>query len=218
MNQPSFNNEQEYWQQGIRLIAGLDEAGMGAWAGPVVAAAVVFEPEHQVSSKLIRDSKKLSPKQREAARKDVDAEVLAWGVGEASIEEITKFNIREASHLAMRRAIGALHVKVELLLLDGTPAQIHDQIPTVNIIDGDAVSYSIAAASIIAKTHRDHVMQELNLAFPGYGFGQHKGYGSAAHQAALEQLGVCACHRPTYGPIKAIIDRKARVLQYRRHH
>jgi ribonuclease HII len=218
---PTFEPEQEYWQQGITLLAGIDEAGMGALAGPVVAAAVVFDSSggtqkskrksqnYGVASSdnvLVRDSKTLSARQREKAAGWIKGHALAWAVGVASVEEITSLNIRVASHLAMRRAVDRLAVRPDLLLVDGTPAQPHPVIPAVNIVDGDALSLSIAAAGILAKVHRDDLMCRLDRKFPVFGFASHKGYGSVAHLAVLAKLGPCSCHRPTYAPVAAAFD------------
>lgn len=210
---PTLDHETIYWQQGVTFIAGLDEAGMGALAGPVVAGAVIISAEvvssmQQVVRKnkkrlQIRDSKTLSVTQREELAILIKNNVQAWAVGEASVEEITTLNIRRAAHLAMRRAVEALSVAPELLLIDGNPAQPHPTIPAINIIKGDALSISIAAASILAKVHRDALMVKLDAAFPVYGFAGHKGYGSAAHLEALAAHGPCACHRPTYAPVAA---------------
>ncbi len=232
---PNFEYEQKYWEQGICLVAGVDEAGMGAWAGPVIAAAVVFDSsnfqflifpaavglgcgrrnfqsisnDQILKSRLpvIRDSKTLSAAQREKAFAWIRLNCLAWGIGEASVEEISKLNIRGASHLAMRRAIGVMKVKPEILLIDGTPVQIHDQIPAVNVISGDSKSLSIAAASILAKVHRDRTMVKLDEKYPGYGLAQHKGYGTAEHKAALVRLGVTVHHRPTYAPVAEMLTK-----------
>jgi ribonuclease HII len=215
--------EEYYWRQAICLIAGIDEAGMGALAGPVVAAAVIFDSSGTTNRKrgeknlraglrrdgiLIQDSKQLTMQQREAAAVWIKKNARAWALGEASVEEITKLNIRGASHLAMRRAVDALVIRPELLFVDGTPAQPHDSIPAVNFIGGDALCVSIAAASILAKVHRDQIMTVLDKQFPVYGLASHKGYASAAHKAALARYGPCQCHRPTYAPVaQALADR-----------
>ncbi len=186
---------------------------MGALAGPVVAAAVVFNNSTQAeksSEKLsinvsIRDSKTLSTGQREKAACWIKEFALSWAVGSASVDEITALNIRGAAHLAMQRAVDKLKVKPDLLLIDGNPAQPHPNIIAVNIVKGDALSYSIAAASIIAKVHRDNLMTKLDSLFPIYGFAQHKGYGSRDHLAMLNKHGPSLHHRPTYAPVAACI-------------
>jgi ribonuclease HII len=203
----TFEYEQQYWRQGIVRLAGIDEAGMGALAGPVVAAAVVFDSSLLISGEApaIRDSKKLSAAQRERAATWIKQQALAWGVGEASVAEITALNIRAASHLAMRRAIEQLSVSPELLLVDGTPAQVHPAIAAVTIIDGDASVFSIAAASILAKVHRDAIMLRLAEEYPAYEWGSNKGYGSRLHLAILDSQGPTPHHRPTYAPVARLL-------------
>lgn len=210
MQVPTFTYEQQYWHQNIQFVAGVDEAGMGALAGPVTAAAVMWDqqfsdPNSQISTVAIRDSKTLSSKQRDVAAVWIQQETIAWAVGEASVAEITELNIRGAAHLAMRRAIDSLSHIPDMLLLDGTPAQIHPTIPTENIINGDALSFSIAAASILAKVHRDATMKKLDAQFPDYGFAAHKGYGSKQHLVALQEYGACEYHRPTYAPVARVM-------------
>lgn len=204
---PTLDYETIYWQQGITLLAGIDEAGMGALAGPVVAGAVIVASSMKqvvwAEEVVIRDSKTLSAKQREVAAAVIKNSVQAWAIGEATVAEITALNIRGAAHLAMRRAIDQLSVVPHLLLIDGTPAQPHPTIPAINIIKGDAVSVSIAAASILAKVHRDTLMRHLDAQFPAYGFAGHKGYGAATHLAALQKYGPSPHHRPTYAPVAA---------------
>lgn len=212
MTTPTFDYEQQYWSQGIPLIAGIDEAGMGALAGPVVAAAVIFSNDYLstftslIEKTPVRDSKLLSPKQREKAAEMIKQSVFSWSIGSANVSEIEEMNIRAASHLAMQRAIESLSTPPDLLIIDGTPAQISDTIPTINLIKGDQLSYSIAAASILAKVARDAVMQELDAMFPSYGFASHKGYGSQKHMDALRQYGVTEYHRKTYAPISRLTE------------
>ncbi|MEX1112046.1 MAG: ribonuclease HII [Candidatus Andersenbacteria bacterium] len=204
---PTFQYEEQYWKQDIIAVAGVDEAGMGALAGPVVAAAVILKPtafSKNITS-LVRDSKTLSAKRREYLVSLIHHGALAWAVGEASVEEIDTLNIRVASHLAMRRAIDTLSQTPDILLIDGTPATPHPLIPAVNIIDGDALSISIAAASILAKVHRDLLMQEIDKEFPQYGFAGHKGYGAKIHMDALQAHGACPHHRRTYAPVAAVL-------------
>ncbi|MEX2055151.1 MAG: ribonuclease HII, partial [Candidatus Andersenbacteria bacterium] len=188
--------------QGIEIVAGIDEVGMGAFAGPVVAAAVILTPDTSIPG--IRDSKLLSPTRRVSVSALIQQHAVSFAIGEASVEEITALNIRGASHLAMARAVTALSVTPELLLIDGTPAQIHPTIPAITIIDGDTLSLSIAAASIVAKVYRDTLMQRLHNEFPQYGFSGNKGYGSLAHKQALIEHGPCPHHRPSYAPIAAL--------------
>lgn len=208
-NPLTFEHEQQYWQQGIERLAGIDEVGMGALAGPVVAGAVVFSPSEGEKEGVppIRDSKTLSAKQREAAAEWIQKTAQAWAVGEATVDEITRLNIRAASHLAMRRAIDALGSTPQLLLIDGTPAQPHPAIPAINIIDGDALVFSIAAASILAKVHRDAIMVALDREYPAYQFAGNKGYGSRLHLVALDSHGATPHHRPTYAPVAAVLTK-----------
>lgn len=200
---PSFATESSYWQQGIAVIAGLDEVGMGAWAGPVVAATVVFAAPCEIPG--LRDSKLLTAAQREAVIEHIEKKAQAWAVGEASVVEIDRFNIRAASHLAMRRAIEKLNILPQLLLIDGRPAQPHRTIPAVSLVRGDSLSCSIAAASVLAKVHRDQLMRTLGEEYPQYAFAAHKGYGSAQHQEALARHGVCPVHRRSYAPIAKML-------------
>ena len=199
----TFSLEQTYWDQGILAVCGIDEVGMGALAGPVVAGAVIFSAGADISG--LRDSKKLSARQRETLVNTICEQATAWAIGEASVAEIFSLNIRKASHLAMRRAVEGLSLRPELLLIDGNPVQIHEQIPAVNIIKGDSLSNSIAAASIIAKVHRDSIMTALHKEFPVYDLAGNKGYGSAAHMAALREYGAMAHHRAAYAPVAAVL-------------
>jgi len=208
---PTLNFELELHAQGISLVAGIDEVGMGALAGPVVAAAVILCPPDQIElqdwHKDLRDSKQLSSKRREKVAANIQAHAYAWAIARASVNEITTHNIRAASHLAMRRAAEQLSYPPQLLLIDGTPAQPHPAIPAHNIIKGDSLSLSIAAASILAKVHRDYIMTELDLQYPVYKFASNKGYGAAVHLDALKEIGACPYHRPTYAPVaKALLQ------------
>jgi ribonuclease HII len=206
---PTFKHEIQYWQQKIKLIAGIDEVGMGALAGPVCAAAVIFTDKiKNITDKpVIRDSKTLSAAQREKATTWIHSNALAWAVGEANVDEIDKLNIRQASHLAMRRAVSTLKELPDLLLIDGTPVQLHDKIPAINIIGGDKECYSIAAASILAKVYRDNIMIELDNKFSGYGWFSNKGYGSQVHMTALNNLGANKHHRRSYAPVARVIEK-----------
>jgi ribonuclease HII len=210
---PTFKVEEQYWAQGIALVAGVDEAGLGALAGPVVAGAVVFASTSLAPPPLIRDSKTLSPAQREKAAVWIKQNALAWAVGEASVAEIDTLNVRAASHVAMQRAIDGLLPVPHYLLIDGSPVAAHPHIPAECIVRGDSVSFSIAAASIMAKTHRDQLLRKLDTEHPQYGFAGHKGYGSALHLAALEQWGPCPHHRTSYAPIARLtVNTKANKL------
>ncbi|MEI7497990.1 MAG: ribonuclease HII [Candidatus Falkowbacteria bacterium] len=188
-------------------VAGLDEAGRGAWAGPVVAATVLSRANKKISPSLlnsVRDSKQLSVKKREALFEQIINSDLIIGVGRASAKEIDQINILQATFLAMRRALNNISVVPKLLLVDG-----NQQLPEWHgnqkaIIKGDQLEFLIAAASIIAKVTRDKIMINLSKSLPGYYFEVHKGYGTKVHQKSLQQLGVSNEHRLTYRPIKEL--------------
>jgi len=194
--------EQQLWSQGVRRVAGVDEAGRGCLAGPVVAAAVVLSPACVIAR--VDDSKKLSRTQREILYEEIVAKALAVGIGQVEAAEIDKLNILQASLKAMRLALENLPTPPDRVLIDGhLPAR--SPYPEQAIIDGDARSLSIAAASIVAKVHRDRLMCECDARYPEYGFAAHKGYGSAAHIAALDAHGPCPLHRRSFGPVAARI-------------
>jgi ribonuclease HII len=195
----TFSEERALKALGFMLVAGVDEAGMGAWAGPVVAAAVILPDGARLP--LARDSKALSPAQRARCAADIKKRAVAWAVGLATHAEIDQLNIRQAGLLAMRRAVEALAPRPDHLLLDAFRIP-HFDIPQKGIIRGDRHVKCIAAASVIAKTHRDALMGEYDAAHPGYGFSNHKGYGTAEHQRALAEHGPCPIHRLTYEPVR----------------
>lgn len=190
------------------LTAGVDEAGRGPLAGPVCAAAVILDPEKPIEG--LNDSKKLSAKKREALAPLIRERALAWGVGWTSVEEIDSVNILEATFLAMERALAALSRKPELILIDGNRAPKHLTVPFETIVKGDAKVPAISAASILAKTERDHLMAQIGREHPEYGFGQHAGYGTRAHIEAIEKYGVLPCHRRSFEPVKSIIAKSAK--------
>ncbi len=207
-----LGHEREAWQAGASRVAGVDEAGRGPLAGPVVAAAVLFdrswlEREADGALKGLDDSKKLSPARREFFfARLTSAEwrpFVAYGVAEASVEEIDRLNILRATHLAMARAVAAVAGGVDLALVDGLPVR-GLPVPHNAIVKGDASSLSIAAASVLAKVSRDRRMLELDARHPGYGFAAHKGYGTAAHLQALAKLGPCPAHRRSFAPVQAV--------------
>ena len=181
--------ERECWQLGVRL-AGVDEAGRGPLAGPVVAACVAMPPEPLLMD--VNDSKKVSEKKREALYDEIYRVAQAVGVGVASVEEIETLNIKNAARLAMKRAIEAAHP--DRILVDAE-RDLDVDVPQEGIVHGDAECYCIAAASIIAKVTRDRMMLELDREYQQYGFAQHKGYGTAAHYEALRAYGPCPAHR-----------------------
>jgi len=200
---PTLEFELRHWQAGLRVVAGLDEAGRGALAGPVAAAAVVLPAEAGVIERLagVRDSKQMTARQRDEWAAVVRQVALAWGVGLASEAEIESHNIIGATRLAMGRALEAVDLPVEYLLLDALrlPAVSCPQQP---IVHGDARCLSIAAASVLAKTERDRIMVALDRQFPGYGFARHKGYATALHRAALAELGPSPVHRRSFAPVR----------------
>ena len=186
------------------FIAGIDEAGRGCLAGPVVAAAVVFTDLSRVPAG-VNDSKALSSGKREILRQQIIGEpTVKWAVGVVSPEEIDQTDILRATWKAMRLAVEQLIPPAQFILVDGNPVK-GLPLPSQNIIKGDANSASVAAASILAKTHRDFLMDEYDRQYPGYGFAEHKGYGTAQHLTALQQLGVTPIHRTTFEPVRQII-------------
>jgi ribonuclease HII len=198
--------EQEAWTGGLLHVAGVDEAGRGPLAGPVVAAAIVFEREFleaeaEKSLAGLDDSKRLPAKRREFFHALLSACPHARiGVASASVAEIDSLNILRATHLAMARAVAQLVPPPELALVDGLPVQ-GLPVPHRAIVGGDAASLSIAAASVMAKVTRDRLMVALATDYPGYGFERHKGYGTAAHLAALRRHGPCPAHRRSFAPV-----------------
>ena len=182
----------------LGLVCGVDEAGRGPLAGPVVAAAVILDPERPIPG--LNDSKKLSEKKRIALAALIRERAIAWAVAEASVAEIDLINILQASLLAMQRAVAALSVKAESALIDGNRCP-QLEIPAEAIIQGDGKIASIAAASILAKTVRDAGMLALHAEYPQYGFDRHMGYPTAAHFKALEAHGVSPVHRRSFGPV-----------------
>ena len=187
----------------VEIVCGIDEAGRGPLAGPVCAAAVILDPKRPIAG--LNDSKQLSEKRRDALAPLIRENAIAWAVGWASVEEIDEINIRQANFRAMKRAFAGLSVKPSHALVDGKdPPPLACKVTT--IIGGDALEACISAASILAKTARDAHMVELCAQYPGYGFSQHKGYGSAAHMEALKRLGPSPVHRRTFAPVRALLD------------
>ena len=187
--------ENELYDYGISTLCGVDAAGRGPLAGPVCAAAVML-PRGIVIDGL-NDSKKLSEKRREQLYGEITAKALHWSVAFASVEEIEELNILGATYLAMNRAIAGLGVVPELALIDGNRA-VGVEYKTRCVVGGDGKCADIAAASIIAKVTRDWLMYQLDRQYPGYGFAKHKGYGTAAHYAAIRELGASPVHRPSF--------------------
>ncbi len=200
---PTLRFERAFWARELSHVAGLDEVGRGAWAGPVVAGAVILPrvgKDWRLLSK-VRDSKLLSPRQRQALCEPIRAVALAYAIGMATREEIDRIGIVPATKLAMQRAIAALSIAPDALLIDAL--ELSDlALPQAGIIRGDQQSLSIACASILAKVSRDQMMVELDAELPGYAFARHKGYGTAVHRAALEKLGVSREHRTSFAPVR----------------
>lgn len=207
--------EHDCWARGLTRIAGVDEAGRGPLAGPVVAAAFVFsanEAEHERNGPLARltDSKQLTRKQREHFFEWLThRETRMHGIGIASVAEIDRHNILQATYLAMRRAIAALPSPPEHILVDGRPVPGLPQ-PSTAIIGGDALSLSVAAASVIAKVTRDQLLLQLDQQYPQYGFAQHKGYGTARHIQALLEYGPTPEHRQSFRPVREAAEIRRR--------
>ena len=187
-------------------VCGVDEAGRGPWAGPVSAAAVILDPDRVPDG--INDSKLLTHRARERLEGEIKAAAIAWAVGFASVEEIAALNILHATGLAMRRAVQALAVAPVFALVDGNYA-FKLPCPIKTVVKGDAISVSIAAASILAKTARDRLMAEMDAVYPGYGFAAHKGYGAPAHGEALTRLGPCPIHRMSWAPVRLVLAGEA---------
>jgi ribonuclease HII len=201
---PTLTLERRLLRQGQRLIAGVDEVGRGAWAGPVVAAAVILPLEHprlRAALRGVNDSKQLTARQRERLASVIGEVALAVGVGGANSIEVDRHGLLAATRAAMQRAIAMLSPQPAALLVDAVDLSPVVPLPQETVIYGDSRSLSIAAASIVAKVARDRWMVGLDERFPGYGFAQHKGYGTPEHCAALEKFGVCEAHRLSYGPI-----------------
>lgn len=185
------------------LVCGVDEAGRGPLAGPVVAAAVILDPARPISG--LNDSKKLSARKRDALAIEIREKALAWAVAEASLEEIDKLNILHASMLAMQRAVAALPVEPTGALIDGNRCPLLPM-PAEAVVQGDGKIASIAAASILAKTVRDAGMLLLHVQWPQYGFDRHMGYPTPLHLAALAEHGVSPVHRRSFGPVRKLLD------------
>ena len=187
------------------MHAGVDEVGRGPLAGPVVAAAVILNPERPIPG--LADSKKLSEKRREQLAVEIREHALAWSLGRAEVEEIDRINILQASLLAMQRAVAGLQLAPQLVLIDGNRCPSLEY-PAEAIVKGDSLVASISAASIIAKVSRDQEMRDLDKEFPGYGLASHKGYPSKKHLQALNTLGVTDIHRRSYAPVRRALELK----------
>jgi len=204
--------EQKHWSSGKEHIAGIDEAGRGPLAGPVVAAAVILP--HNVYLPGVTDSKKISEKKRERLYGEINDTALVVGVGVVHEEEIDEQNILQATYQAMRKSIGELHIQPDILLVDGNKADIKHY-KQESIIDGDQKSLSIAAASIIAKVTRDRMMRQYDIVFPEYGFAKHKGYGTKQHMEVIASRKASPIHRKSFNPVSQHLPSFA---YYKRNH
>ena len=197
------------------LLAGVDEAGVGPLAGPVIAAAVVFDFRKKVFSLRVRqdwiheinDSKKLTHEKREQLLRFIIKHAVSFGIGKSSVTEIDEINILQSRLAAMKRAIGNLKKKPEIVLIDGNRSVPHLEIKQRLIIRGDEKVFSIAAASILAKVTRDNILKNLHKKFPEYGFDRHKGYGTQFHFEMIQKYGPCGIHRKSFEPIKSLLSR-----------
>ena len=202
--QPHLRHESALWANGALWVAGIDEAGRGALAGPVASAAVILPqmPITRIGLEGVRDSKKMTPTQRQSWAGTIWETAVAYGVGMASPQEIDALGILPATRLAARRALATLDVCPDCLLLDYINLPEVD-LPQISLVKGDMRSLSIAAASVLAKTARDAILVDLDRQYPGYGFGAHKGYGTQAHREALRNLGPSPVHRRSFAPLCA---------------
>lgn len=196
-----YQVESEFYKKGIRYVAGIDEVGRGPLAGPVTVAAVILKP-HWFAAGL-NDSKKVTPRHREELSEKIHREAVDISIVGLPPEEIDALNIYQATMLAMYQAVKNLKVQPEAVIVDAMP--LHFPFPTVSMVHGDARSASVAAASIVAKVYRDHLMDEYDQKYPGYGFAQNKGYGTAEHIEAIRNLGITPIHRKSFEPVKSMI-------------
>ena len=198
MTTPDWSFERQLRARGCLRVGGVDEAGRGAWAGPVTAAAVILPAT--LPDPPYRDSKELSPARREELAAHVRAHALAWAVEHATPEEVDRLNVLEATRAAACRAVARLDPPPQGLVTDYL--RLATDLPLLAPARADALSYTVAAASLLAKTERDRLMRELDLQYPGYGFAAHKGYGAPGHREALARLGVSPAHRRSYRPVR----------------
>ncbi|MBN2499950.1 MAG: ribonuclease HII [Anaerolineales bacterium] len=204
---PDLSLESALWEHGVSAIAGIDEAGRGALAGPVAAGAVILPAEPEIAEELhgVNDSKKMTPKQREIWAATIKETALAWGLGFASNQEIDEIGIIPATRLAAWRALEQLAIPPTFLLIDALLLPDHP-LPQTSLLKGDARSLSIAAASVIAKVGRDGLMCDLDRKYPAYGLAAHKGYGTAFHRAVITEHGPCPLHRMTFAPMREVVE------------
>ncbi len=212
MKYPNLSEEKRLWKKGYKNVACLDEAGRGALCGPVIAAAVLIQDTgYKIQDTKIRDSKKLSPKQREELYKLITkSPAIEWGIGRVSEKVIDRINILEATKLAMKRALEKLEEKPDFLILDGN-FKINLNIPQKSIVKADEKVFSCVAASIIAKVTRDKIMRRYQKKYPQYGFEKHKGYPTKLHRRRLRRYGLCKIHRKTFKPVTNLKSQKSKV-------
>ncbi len=204
-----LNKEREYYSDTVKLIAGVDEAGRGPLAGPVVAAAVVFPPSYQNES--INDSKKLTEKKREELYEEIKKNAIAYGIAFVSAEEIDRINIYEATKVAMKEALRQLNGQYDLIVTDAMKLNMDK--PVIALIKGDAQCLNIAAASILAKVTRDRYLKELDEKYPEYKFAKHKGYGTKEHLEALKTYGpIEGIHRKSFRPVSEIYQEQMKLF------
>ncbi len=196
-----YEPESAFYKQGLTYVAGIDEVGRGPLAGPVTVAAVILKPYTFFEG--LNDSKKIAPRKREILAEQIRKEAAAVSIVSLSSEEIDAVNIYRATMEAMYKAVSRLEVKPEAVIVDAMP--LHFNVPTLSMVHGDAKSASVAAASIVAKVHRDHLMEDYDKEYPGYGFAENKGYGTKEHIEAIRRLGITPIHRKSFEPVKSMI-------------
>lgn len=201
----NWQQEKKLWRQGFRLVAGIDEVGRGAWAGPVVSAAVVFPQENRFPFKLF-DSKIINAERREKLAEEIKNRALFVSYGVVDVDFINKFGIGKATQRSFRKAVAGLSEPAEFLLIDAFYIRAVRKSIQLPIKHGDALCASIAAASILAKVYRDRLLQELHQEYPSWGFGQHKGYGTKAHQEAIKKFSLSTIHRRSFNLEPYLLD------------
>ena len=194
---PTRNIEKSLWRKDYHYIAGVDEVGRGSFAGPVWVGAVIFPKDFQIIEGLA-DSKLLKPRQRDQLELRIKNQALSWAVSEVSVTKINKFGIGKATQMAFRKALRLLSVQADFILIDAFYVKHLNRKRQKAVKNGDKICASIAAASVIAKVHRDRLMKKLHRKFPQYGFGKHKGYGTKAHQEAIRKNGLSRVHRKSF--------------------
>ena len=210
-----FEFDERFWELGYQHLCGIDEAGRGPLAGPVVAAAVILKPGHVIEG--IDDSKKLSAAKRELLMHQIFRQALDFGLGQASVQEIEQHNILQATFLAMQRAVDQLTIMPDFVLVDGRDFPLFSRdgapstLPGMNVIGGDHLSQCIAAASILAKVHRDRLMESYALQYPDYGFEKHKGYATRQHREKILQYGPCPIHRKRF--LRKLLSKQANLFE-----